>query len=70
LLYPCIDSSSILNEVQEAVQILLNNQKIRLGQEGYELLIAEGKQWEERRQGLRPKAHEEKSLKKRLWRKY
>lgn len=66
VLYPRIDSGSILKEVQEAVEVLLNNQKIRIGEEGYELLTAEGKQWEERRQGLRPKAYEEKALKKEI----
>lgn len=64
VLYPNIDQKPILKEVQEAVDILLANQKIRLGEEGYELLTAEGKLWEERRQGFRPNNLEEKTLKK------
>ncbi|MCL6478738.1 MAG: BREX system P-loop protein BrxC [Peptococcaceae bacterium] len=66
VLYPNIEQKPLVKEVQEALEILLANQKIRLGEEGYELLTAEGKLWEERRQGFRPNTHEEKTLKKEI----
>lgn len=66
VLFPRVDGRPLTAEVQEAVEVLLSSQKIRLGDEGYELLTAEGKQWEERRQGFQPNSHEEKILKKDL----
>ena len=59
VLHPAVDSAPLHNEVQAAVDLLVEAQKVKLGEHGYELLSAEGKRWEEERQGidLRPVDH-------------
>ena len=59
ILHPAVDAAPLHSAVQSALELLVEAQKVKLGEHGYELLSAEGKRWEEERQGidLRPIDH-------------
>jgi hypothetical protein len=52
VLHPAVDAQPLHAEVQTALDLLVEAQKIKLGEKGYDLLSAEGKRWEEERQGI------------------
>jgi len=52
VLYPAIDAVPLQREVQAALDLLVEAQKVKLGEHGYDLLSVEGKRWEEERQGI------------------
>jgi hypothetical protein len=62
VLYPAVGAPSLLPRVREALEILVRDRRIKEGEEGYELLTAEGKLWEEKRQGFGLDAPGEKRL--------
>jgi len=55
VLYPAVDAAPLQADVQRALEQLVQVQKVKLTEHGYELLSAEGKRWEEERQGIDPK---------------
>lgn len=55
VLYPAVDAAPLQVDVQKALEQLVQVQKVKLAENGYELLSAEGKRWEEERQGIDPK---------------
>ena len=52
VLYPAIGGDSLKRATENAVASLVDAQRIREGEAGYELLSVEGKRWEEERQGI------------------
>src|SRR5208282_5901966 len=45
VLYPAIKAAPLQREVQEALDLLVEAQKVKLGEHGYDLLSVEGKRW-------------------------
>jgi len=66
VLYPALGSEALIQPVQEALQTLLAGQRIREGENGYELLSVQGKTWEEERRSIAPKPADMGRLKKEL----
>ncbi len=52
VLYPAVGAPPAQPEVEAALERLRNAQKVREGEEGWELLSAEGKRWEAERQAI------------------
>jgi hypothetical protein len=65
-LHPAVDSAPLHSEVQTALDWLVEAQKMKLGEHGYELLSAEGKRWEEERQGIDSKPSGQSHLQKEI----
>jgi len=55
VLYPSVDSPSILPTVKDALKVLESAQLIRNSDEGYKLLTAQEKNWDTRRNGHDPR---------------
>ncbi len=58
VLHPSVQSESIENEVKEAIRFLEEAKIIKESEEGYKLLSAQEKRWDEQRRGLEPKPAE------------
>jgi hypothetical protein len=52
VLYPALGADSLQPAVQAAIDALVQGRMIKLTESGYQMLSAEGKQWEEERQGI------------------
>jgi hypothetical protein len=52
VLYPALGADSLQPAVQTAIDALVQGRMIKLTESGYQMLSAEGKQWEEERQGI------------------
>src|SRR5690606_22375406 len=52
VLYPRVGHPPVLPEVEAALGRLQAAQKVRKGEQGWELLSVEGKRWETERQGI------------------
>ncbi|MBZ5596030.1 MAG: BREX system P-loop protein BrxC [Acidobacteriia bacterium] len=66
VLHPAVDATPLHSEVQTALDWLVEAQKVKLGEHGYELLSAEGKRWEEERQGIDSKPSDQSRLQKEI----
>jgi hypothetical protein len=55
VLHPAVDALPTRKEVEEALDLLEKAQFVRSTEEGYKLLTAQEKNWEERRNGLEPR---------------
>jgi hypothetical protein len=55
VLHPAVDAAPIRKEVEQALDALEKAQFVRSTEEGYKLLTAEEKNWEEHRNGLAPR---------------
>jgi hypothetical protein len=58
VLYPCIESDSVLPEVEAALERLVNAQIVKETDEGYKLLTIQEKNWDTTRRELDPKPAE------------
>lgn len=63
-LYPEVGHASVLPQVKKAIERLLEDRAIKLGDYGYELLSVEGKRWEDERRGIDIKPAERKRIQK------
>jgi hypothetical protein len=66
VLYPAVNSPSILPAVKEAIKVLEADQLIRNSEEGYKLLTSQEKNWDTRRNGHDPREADRNRIRREL----
>lgn len=66
VLYPSVDSPSILPAVKDAIRVLESAQLIRNSEEGYKLLTLQEKNWDTRRNGHDPREADRNRIRREL----